>query len=100
MDDEITMEYIQMEQQSCQVMINVDECLSMHDIRLLCFGFVRGLVKIIGKSISPNDFVSVIDKIIGTDTVNQIKTCICDSNGNPDYKTLKVMYVSRKLIYD
>lgn len=75
---------------SCQVMIHADKCLTSHDMQQLCFGFVRGLATMIGKSISPRDFVSIIVKMLSIDNFHQIEIYICDSNGNPDVSTRKI----------
>ena len=86
---------------SCRLFANNNECLPINHIRKLCFGFVRRLAATTEKfkSISPSDFVSVIEKMMGIDILNPIETCICDSDGNPDYDTIQVMYVTFILQY-
>lgn len=79
---------------SCQIMTHADKCLASHDMHQLCYGFVRRLLATIGKPFSPNDFVSPVAKMLGINTIHQMKIYICDSNGKPDESTLKTMYVT------
>ena len=82
---------------ACHVMIHAEKCLESHVVKQLCFGFIRRLLRMIGESISPRDFVSVIVKMLGIDNFHQIQIYTCDSNGDPDASTVKTRYICTAL---